>query len=164
MTDTEFNSYFLDLATRLKDIAHQPEAKIGRFARMDEVLSTKRSALLLDPGLVVKNEAGSFDNIGNGNAIANHQCAFLVLQKCGIKDFDQYEKAFYLAMRIGNKILAKMLVDLKNNQGMMRYLDRHSIRFEKVGPVYDHAFGYAFHFSLKMKVGCEFVYNQNDWI
>ena len=164
MTDTQLNTYFLALATQLKEIAHDPEAKLARFARMDEVLSSKRSGFEASPGLVLSSESGKLAALGNGNALSCHECTFLVLRKCEVKDFDGYEKAFTETMAIGRKIIGRMLYDLKAGDGIMRYLDKDSIRFEKVGPVYDHAFGYAFTFLLKIKIACEFTYNPNDWL
>lgn len=166
MVEAEFNAYFEDIATRLKDIAHDPGNDILRFALSEELINGLRHEY--DPDgflLAVMHEQGSIMDIGIENNLKEyHQCSFFILKRIDTEDYDAVEQAWTSCFQVGRKVLSKMVKDYENPSSIMALLDVDSVKFSKVGPIADSHYGHEFSFTLFKKDGCNYRFDPNDWL
>lgn len=163
-----YTDYFLDVATRLKDIGHT-EAK-ERFTRfnIEEVFSGLRSKIDLNNFcLCLESFEGSLSANNANQVFDNNIGAFVIVKNCQIDNFVMETQICDQAKKIGLKVVAKMVYDVElRYKGLvpvaLKNFDISSVQYEKVGPVFDNCFGYRFTFLTYDSL--TLVHNPNDYL
>lgn len=161
MNFTDYSDYFEAIATKLKDVAHTKDApKFARF-NIEEILAGMAHGL--DPStpcLLLESFEGRLSEEGD-NVMDTQDAAFLIIQHAALEDFKAQNGIIDRAKQIGFKVVAKMRHDARLRQGL-EHLDRNSIGYEKVGPIFGTCFGYRFTFSFFNPVSLKL--NPADWL
>lgn len=161
MNFTDYSDYFELLATKLKDIAHtKDEPKFARF-NIEEILAGMAHGLdPTTPCLLLESFEGRLTEEGD-NVMDTQDAAFLIMQHCELEDFKEQNAIIDRAKTIGFKLVAKLRSDARKDLGL-KHLDRNSVGYEKVGPIFGTCFGYRFTFSFFNPVGL--AVNPADWL
>ncbi len=147
MNFTDYSDYFELLATKLKDVAHTPA--VPKFARfnIEEILAGLAHGLdPTTPCLLLESFEGRLSEEGD-NTMDTQDAAFLIVQHAELEDFKAQNGIIDRSKKIGLKVVAKMRKDARAGTGV-QHLDRNSIGYEKVGPIFGTCFGYRFTFSF----------------
>jgi hypothetical protein len=163
-----YTDYFLDIATRLKEIGHTEARK--RFTRfnIEEVFSGLRSTLDLNNFcLCLESFEGNLGANNYDQVFDNNTCAFMIVKNCGNDNFVMETQICDQAKVIGMKVVAKMAFDAERRQrGLapvaLKNFDINSVQYEKVGPIFDNCFGYRFTFQVYDSL--PLVYNPDDFL
>jgi hypothetical protein len=163
-----YTDYFLDIATRLKEIAHSEAKK--RFTRIniEEVFSGLRSSLDLNNFcLCLESFEGSLGANNYDQVFDNNIGAFMIVKNCRVDDFVQETQICDQAKQIGLKVVAKMAYDAERRQrGLapvaLKNFDIASVQYEKIGPLFDNCFGYRFTFLTYDSLSL--VHNPDDFL
>ncbi|MGI4865451.1 MAG: hypothetical protein ACRYFZ_16125 [Janthinobacterium lividum] len=161
MNFTDYSDYFEGLATKLRDVAHTPDApKFARF-NIEEILAGLAHGLdPTTPCLLLESFEGRLSEEGD-NVMDTQDAAFLIMQHCELEDFAAQNAIIDLAKRIGFKVISKMRHDARAGTGLQHF-DRNSVGYEKVGPIFGQCFGYRFTFSFFNPVSLRV--NPADWL
>jgi hypothetical protein len=158
---TDYSDYFELLATKLKDVAHTPDApKFARF-NIEEILAGMAHGIdPTTPCLLLESFEGRLSEEGD-NVMDTQDAAFLIMQWCELEDFGAQNAIIDRAKKIGFKIVAKLRHDARKDVGL-KHFDRNSVAYEKVGPIFENCFGYRFTFSFFNPVSL--AVNAADWL
>lgn len=150
MNTVEYVDIFRTIATSHVDIAHSDDNR--RFYRMDieEIFNGLRSEV--DWGkavLMLESYEGRLKDNNSDNILDERTCAFSVLKRVTIDDFDQIHEALDSCEAIGKDIIS-YLRNMKHDEDdrRLRGLNIASFTYQKVGPVLDGAYGYRFTFTF----------------
>lgn len=163
MLPDTFEAYFEKIATELKDIAHVPGARLERFKRMDieEVLTALRGNIDLDSFcLLLESLNGNLEDNGADTDFNNQVSAFLVLRNCPEGDFLMQRETLKMALQIGFKVVSRLKKDAREGLGLENFKST-GLTYEKVGPLFDGAYGYRFELAFFDEVDLSF--NPDDW-
>jgi hypothetical protein len=166
MTEAEFNSYFEDVATKLIDISHNPENGQHRFATDEELINGLKDKFDSETYILsVIKEDGQLSNLYSlANIVEGHNACFFILKNNPDGGADAVPGILDETLLVAKKVLSKMIKDLKERNGIMKNLEPDRLQFQKVGPICDLHYGWKISFTLSLKSGCDYKYNQEDWI
>ncbi|MGV3588608.1 MAG: hypothetical protein ACO1OF_16500 [Adhaeribacter sp.] len=148
MTLKDYEAYFERLATQFKPIGHSPQNR--KFVRIsiEELFVQMRSGLILTgPGLVLEVFEGELQYTKSDNNPDNQAGAFYILQNVRQDDFKHETEVLDRCLTLGKELAAKIFRDSRYGKGPLQNFDLDKIRYHKVGPFWDNAFGYRFEFS-----------------
>lgn len=162
MTEQEFNLYFKQIATNLVAISHTEQKP--RFALVEELDRLLRKNLNSETFiLTILHEEGSLTDLATTQrSVEMHSCEFAVLKL--VKPESEAETAYTESFAVARQIVAKMLKDFREGQDIARWLLPDSFKFSKVISIADSHHGWVVSFSLAIKAGCDYVYNETDWL
>ncbi len=165
MTETEFTQYFQQLAQESIFILDSPTAKTRRFARLEEVWDGLRANIDASSTMlmIVKNEQGTIEGAGHGNLVETQQCGFMLVKKCRIGDFQQYQNAYDTTLSVARKIVGRMAKDKKEQHPLMTSLRIEGLQFSKLGPIFGDCYGYEVSFAMAQKNACDYKYLESEW-
>jgi hypothetical protein len=166
MTEAEFNGYFEDVATKLIPISHNPENDQHRFATDEEFINGLKDKFDSETFILsVIKENGQLSNLHSvASTSVGHNASFFLLKRNPDGGANAVPGILDETLLVANKVISKMLYDLKKQNGIMKHLDIDRIPFEKVGPICDLHYGWKVSFTLNLKSGCDYKYDQEDWI
>lgn len=162
MNELEYIDYFEAIAEAHNGIAHTQEAK--RFALIEEVWDGLNTEI--DPStllMVIRNEEADAEEVGSSNLVEKHRCAFWVVKKCEPGAHAETRQAYTEALQTSRDIISKMVADKTEGHSLMAYFDRQSVRYRKEGPIFGNCFGYITEFTLAVKAGCHYRYDETRW-
>ncbi|RYE90580.1 MAG: hypothetical protein EOO37_02630 [Cytophagaceae bacterium] len=161
MNFTDYSNYFELLATKLIDVAHTPDnPKFARF-NIEEILAGLAHGLDPEtPCLLLESFEGRLSEEGD-NVIDTQDAAFLIIQSCELEAFAAQNDIIDRAKQIGFKVIAKLRHDARAGEGL-KYFERNSVGYEKVGPIFGNCYGYRFTFSFFNGVSLKL--NPADWL
>jgi hypothetical protein len=171
MDADKYVAYFEDLATNLKDIGHTPDKK--KFSRIDieEVLTSMRTSLdMTTMCLVLEMLEGQLNDNISDNIMNMQAGAFLLLRHVKKGDYAAENVAMADAFKIFVKLLSKIkkdretfpMNDANRSNGLVKYFDFSSVKYNKVGPIFDNCYGLRIEFGFSESVS--FAFNPNDWL
>jgi hypothetical protein len=159
MSTDDIEEYFELMATQLKEIRHTPA--LPRFVRfnIEEVLKGLRHNLnLTNFCLLLEAPEGTIDDNRGDQCWDNQVVSYLVLRQVEVNDFAGERATVAQARQIGVKILTRILQDARFGDVD---LAEDPVEYEKVGPVFNNAFGYRISFVAKDPISL--VYEEDDW-
>lgn len=154
MKTSEYVSYFENIARRHKQILHTDNEK--HFYRMDieEVITGLRTDINYK-ALVLENHEGIFYDKNSDNIYEMQSGAFLVLDNLNSPgDTNLQMQIMDECFSIGVDILSWIRKDRRSF--LLKALDINSFKYNKVGPIFDNAYGYRFPFKLDKPNGLKF--------
>jgi hypothetical protein len=164
MDEQDFIDYFTDIATRLKEIAHDPANKVNRFFIAEEFQNSMRSKVSVDEFVMTAtNEDGQLMNFA-ADATEYHNCTFWIVRKLKNQDYPSIIKNFDDCLKLCRKVVSKMRFDNEELVGIMKHLDMEQLDFRKIETKGDNFFGYEVSFRITAKNDCEFNYTSEDWL
>jgi hypothetical protein len=154
MTPAVYLNYFEQMARQLLQIGHSTTKK--RFARIniEEVLTGLRNSInLSDWCMFLESYEGKLILKADETAADIITGAFMIVKNVQPDNFVQEAMVLDQSKAIGIKIVSRMILDKqKAYQGtapaFMRGFDVSSVNYQKVGPLFDNAYGYRFEFSV----------------
>lgn len=163
---TEDDVWFLDVATRLKELLHTDDNK--RYARnLDEYKLGARAKFNYNNFTLVRDEEmGKIDAEGD-NRHEDAKVGFWILKKCKSQDWAEEQTIYEGAKAIMYKILSRCEKErLEKGEGVETVMEDYvpeSVSFKKVGPDIDNCFGVYCSFSRLESVNGRMVYDAGDW-
>jgi hypothetical protein len=162
MNEQEFVDYFRALAEAFRPVAHSSSEK--RFATVEEFIESPRSLNTAKMVLIVGNESGSIDGLGQGGALEAHYCSVALLRKAKAGSYPDIQAAYTETMDALRKVLGKMAKDKKELAQPMLWLRLEGLQFRKVGPQGDLLYGMEAKFTISPKGGMSYQYRPEDWL
>jgi hypothetical protein len=162
MNEAEYIAYFKAIAETLIAIEHS-EGVTKRFATIEEFPDAMKTMNTEKQVMIVKNERGGIDGVGQGNLLELHECSVSVLKKCRNGDFAAMHGAYQDTLTSLRKILGKMALDKRNNIPFALSLKLEGVQFEKIGPYSDCLYGYELTFYMNSKSQSLYEYQSGDW-
>ncbi len=161
MEFSAYISYFEAIARSHRQIAHSEQEK--HFCRMniEEVISDLRSQLLYPALLLESFEGGIIDHLSD-NFLDKQEGAFMILKQCHNDDFEMENLLLDECRQIGMDIISRMIKDRRDF--LLQGFDPASVHYQKVGPVFDNAFGYRFSFSIETAANASLQYRSERWL
>lgn len=169
ITYTEYEAYFLDLATRYHRIAHSEDNNHFAVMDIDDILSAMKSSLNFDtPSMILENPEGKLTYANTGMRDENFG-AFLILQQSITRgDVQQRRAVMDLTKSVGMGICGRMLLDktnrFKGNKTPPRFIeffDLSQVKYFKVGPIFSNCYGWRFEFNIGQDA--PIYYDPADW-
>ena len=165
MEKFDFIPYMFDCATRLKDVGHTEENpkffRISGLAGLEEYMQRLTEAQY--PALLVHdNQDGSIGDMNRSdNYLDNPYYVFYIVDRPKYGNADESEAAKKRCKIIGQKILAKMRKDKRNQVNGLAYMNFSNVPYQSIGPIGDQAVGVMFSFTVTDQ--SDMVYNPDDW-
>ncbi|MBC6698089.1 hypothetical protein [Hymenobacter sp. BT190] len=159
MSTDDIEEYFELMATKLKEIRHTPA--LPRFVRfnIEEVLKGLRHNLnMTSYCLLLEAPEGVIDDNQADQFWDNQVVSYMVLRQVELNDFAAERATVAEARKIGVKILTRILSDERFGEVN---LAEDPVEYEKVGPVFNNAFGYRISFTAKDPISL--AYKSSDW-
>lgn len=166
----DLSTYFLELATKLKEIAHSPDRK--RYIEVngyDNMLGLIENDTFLKDTILIHDVAinGRFFAENSDQVLDRIPGMFYVLQRADKTNLSAVKATHKATLLIGKKIISKMrrdqyLESIHQSTADLRNLDVASFTYQSVGPLVSGWHGTMFQFSLVEKPGI--IYNAEDWI
>lgn len=154
MKPSDYISYFENIARRHKSILHTDSAK--HFYRMDidEVLTGLRTDIRYKV-LILENHEGKFTDQLSDNIYEIQSGAFLVLDNLAKNgDYNAIATIQDACYQIGLDIYSWIKKDKAAR--VLPGIDINSFAYQKVGPLFDNAYGYRFTFNISKANGLAF--------
>jgi hypothetical protein len=163
MNEADYIAYFKAIAENLIAIQHV-EGVAKRFAVVEEFPDAMKTLNADKQIMVIKNERGGIDGIGQGNLLELHECGVAILKKCRNGDFAAFQAAYDATLSSLRKILGRMAKDKREQHPLMLSLRLEGAQFEKIGPYADSLYGYELTFYMNSKNAFEYNYKPEDWL
>jgi hypothetical protein len=158
-THSAYVHYFEQIAMEHVDIAHSSTEKHFSRLNINEMIQALNTDINY-PCLLLESLEGGLEAVSDDQINDVKTCGFMVVDLADLGDYaDQDEvldKMFVLAM----EIVSRMRDDRKMHSWLRRLnLDR--VKYFKVGPLFDRAFGYLVEFEIKTQINL--TYNPAKW-
>lgn len=164
MNTQAYIEYFRQIATNLIAIGHTPENPKFSRINIEEVLNGVRANLnMATPVMVLENCEVRYTDRKTDNVLKEIYGAFMVVRNVQMDDFEGESAALDDCEAIIEKVLSKMKADKDSSTVVeMRGFDLSTVVLQKIGGVFDNAYGYRCEFTLRASV--PFVINPTDWL
>lgn len=164
MNTQAYIQYFRNIATNLIAIGHTPSNPKFTRINIEEVLNGVRANLnMATPVMVLENYEARFTDRKTDNVFKDLYGAFMVVKNVRMDDFEAEAAALDLTESIIMKVLAKMKADKDSSIVVeMRGFDLSTVVLQKIGGIFDNAYGYRAEFTLRASV--PLVIDPADWL
>lgn len=153
MTVAEYDAYFEPIATKLKAIRHSPTKRRFAHYHIEEVLTGLREHLdMTDFCLLLEDLEGRIISKAD-EAINDVQSGALIIARhVPHDDFAGERTAIDNALKLCRQVAARMIADKAmaiqgSKPRFLRGLVVSGFSYQKVGPLFDHCFGYRLEFQ-----------------
>ena len=144
-----YEAYMENLATQYLPIRHSATTK--RFTRYNvvEVFTELRSSLDLSHFcLMLESFEGQLQDNASSALFDQQTGAFMVLRKVELDNYPAEAETLDLAKAMGLELIYKINQDSRKPGNAIRAFELSSVKYFKVGPVFDNAYGFRFEFSF----------------
>lgn len=169
MTIAEYDTYFEDIAKRLKAVQHTDQQPRYANYHIEEVLTGLRADLdMRDYCLLQEDIEGKIVGKANENADNLQSGAVMILRHVALDDFKEERVVLDKALKLAIQVAAKMVKDkeisilTKDLPKFLRGLDISMFSYQKVGPVFDRCFGYRLEFQYVDSTNL--IMDPEEWI
>jgi hypothetical protein len=151
---SDYDAYFIDIASRMADIAHT-EAN-PRFAHynMEEVLTGLRGKLdLTGYCLLLEDPILQFYKIAGEQTRELQTGAFMVIRHVPVDDFAFEREVLGYSLELCREVAARMLddqilaINTTDKPRFLRGLDLNGFQAQKASNIFDNCFGYRMEFQ-----------------
>lgn len=136
--------YSKNIASLIPEI--QKVYSASGIAEIDELLQDIRS--VAHPVLMVEDSSDGVLTIENGNYADEYNTVWF-LDRVKVKDSPDRRRAQELCFGLGLKYFKKMKADGQNLGDAAYGFEARNISFNRVGPIGNHYYGYAFSFIIR---------------
>ena len=167
---SDYEAYFIDLATRFTLIGHTDQQ--SRFATMDidDILSDQRGVLdFTSPVMILENPEGAMD-WKHDRLLDENYGAFHILQQVSRNNPSEKRSVMDTAKEIGTKVIAKIQLDkIARMKGEMTpprfisYFDLGAVKYQKVGPIFSSCYGWRFEFNIGEETPLGLIHDADQW-
>lgn len=169
ITYTEYEAYFLNLASQYHKIAHSEASRHFAVMDIDDILSAKNSSLNFDtPSLLLENPEGRLSYANSGMRDENFGAFLIIQQSLTRGDVEQKRAVMNLTKTVGMGICARMHVDkksrfkgIKTPPRFIEFFDLSQVKYFKVGPIFANCYGWRFEFNIGQDA--PIYYDPADW-
>lgn len=151
---SDYDAYFLDIASRLADVAHSETQKRFAHYHIEEVITGLRGNLdLTGYCLLLEDPTGVFVKVA-GDQIRDLQTgAFLIVRQVPLDDFDTEREVLATSMELAREVAARMLDDQilaingTTKPKFLRGLQLQGFQYQKAAQIFDNCYGYRMEFQ-----------------
>jgi hypothetical protein len=165
---SEYENFFIDLATDFKPISHTPENPKFAMMDIDDIISSKRTEMdFSTPCMILENFEGDFQYKHN-QLKEEAMGAFLILKNVDRNNPSEKRSVMDQTKEIGTKIICRMQQQretvFSGNTAVapvLKYFQLNEVKYQKISNIMGGCHGWRFEFNL----GNEYImpYDANDW-